>query len=131
MAVLESSVISATRTAASAALAASKLAPSARRVGFVGTGLIAAHVYDYLGVVGIEPERVLVTDHDRVRSARFAERIDGAEVVGGAEEVVRGTNLVVFATTAARVALVFASTCAAMARTSDSFAGPPRTCRHV
>src|SRR5690606_13414632 len=47
---LESSVISATRTAASAVLAAETLSGgrTARRVGVVGTGLIARHVWTFL-----------------------------------------------------------------------------------
>src|SRR5690606_21499127 len=47
---LESSVISATRTAASAVLAAETLSGgrAARRVGVVGTGLIARHVWKFL-----------------------------------------------------------------------------------
>ncbi|MDT7606549.1 MAG: hypothetical protein QOG96_1052, partial [Pseudonocardiales bacterium] len=48
---LESSIISATRTAASAALAADRLSvgrPRPTRVGFVGTGLIARYIHTFL-----------------------------------------------------------------------------------
>ncbi|MBB5960593.1 ornithine cyclodeaminase [Saccharothrix tamanrassetensis] len=97
---VEASVISATRTAASAALAARALAGSARRVGFVGAGLIAARIAEFLAAVGIPAERVLLHDHNPDRAARLAERVDRAEVARTAEEAVRESDLVVFATTA-------------------------------
>ena len=100
VACLEASVISATRTAASAALAARALAGSARRVGFIGTGLIAARIADFLAAVGVAADRVLLHDRDPDRAARLARRIERADVAGTAEQAVRESDLVVFATTA-------------------------------
>lgn len=97
---VEASVISATRTAASAALAAAALAGSARRVGFIGAGLIAAHIADFLGVVGIAADQVLLHDLDHARAARLAEAMGRGDVVDNAERVIRNSDLVVFATTA-------------------------------
>src|SRR5690242_13140888 len=60
-AILESSIISAARTAASAALAADWLNGHTRRaraLGIVGTGLIARYVYDFLIDTGWEIEDV-------------------------------------------------------------------------
>ena len=64
-AVLESSIISATRTAASAALGADRLSrgrtrPS--RVGFIGTGLIARYIHTFLAGTGWEFDEIGVHD---------------------------------------------------------------------
>src|SRR5437762_12355634 len=64
-AILESSIISAARTAASAVLAADWLGGRSRRaraVGIVGTGSIARYVYDFLGGTGWEVEQVRLYD---------------------------------------------------------------------
>src|SRR5262245_36336565 len=64
-AILEGSIISAVRTAASAALAAHWLGgPShrARSLGIMGTGLIARYVYDLLVDTGWEIEEVRLFD---------------------------------------------------------------------
>src|SRR5512133_4083248 len=56
-AVLESSIISATRTAASAALGADRLSRGRTRptrVGFIGTGLIARYIHTFLAGTGWE-----------------------------------------------------------------------------
>ncbi|MFE0461711.1 2,3-diaminopropionate biosynthesis protein SbnB [Kitasatospora sp. NPDC058965] len=73
-AVLESSVISATRTAASAVLGAEALvgARRARRVGLVGTGLIAGHVWKFLRDLGWEIDGLRLFDLDRAHAERFA-----------------------------------------------------------
>ncbi|KUJ66400.1 2,3-diaminopropionate biosynthesis protein SbnB, partial [Streptomyces albus subsp. albus] len=78
---LESSIISASRTAASAALAADRLSGSKRprRIGFVGTGLIARYVHHYLEQSGTSSR---ITVHD------------------SAEQLIRNSDLVVFATVA-------------------------------
>jgi ornithine cyclodeaminase/alanine dehydrogenase-like protein (mu-crystallin family) len=64
-AVLESSIISATRTAASAALAADRLTTGTERptrVGFVGTGLIARYIHAFLAGSGWTFDEVGVYD---------------------------------------------------------------------
>jgi N-[(2S)-2-amino-2-carboxyethyl]-L-glutamate dehydrogenase len=107
---LEASLISAARTAASAALAADRLGGGRgrpRRVGFSGAGLIARHVHAYLRGTGWSFDSVLVHDLSARRAAGFAEGLRergeraAVRVVGTAEELVRGSDLVVFATVAA------------------------------
>jgi ornithine cyclodeaminase len=107
VACLESSIISATRTAASAVLAATHLAGNrpVTRVGFVGTGVIAGYVQKYLMVRGWPQRSTLLYDGDTARATRFADRLGragrtGVRLCASAEEVVRGSDLVVFATTA-------------------------------
>lgn len=107
VACLESSLISATRTAASAVLTANRLA-SIRAwgsVGFVGTGLIAGYVQKYLMVVRWPQRATFVYDADDGRAARFAERLSRAglrdvRLCASADEVVRQSDLVSFCTTA-------------------------------
>jgi len=105
---LESSIISATRTAASAALAASVLGDARggrpRRVGFVGTGLIARYIHRYLVGTGWDFDEIGVFD----LSADSAAGFDGylgttgskATVHDSAESLIRSSDLVVFATVA-------------------------------
>src|SRR5437762_7252175 len=67
-AILESSIISAARTAASAALAADWLNGRSRRaraVGIVGTGFIARYVYDFLVDTGWEIDNIRLYDTSR------------------------------------------------------------------
>ena len=62
---LEASIISATRTAASAALAAdwlSRSRPRPTRVGFVGAGLIARYIHTFLAGTGWSFDEVGVHD---------------------------------------------------------------------
>src|ERR687889_2089276 len=64
-AVLESSIISATRTAASAALAADRLSqgrPRPTRVGFFGVGLIARYIHTFLTGTGWTFDEIGVFD---------------------------------------------------------------------
>lgn len=111
LACLESSIISATRTAASAALAADHLTrtrPRPARVGFVGTGLIARYVHTYLAATGWEFAEVGVHDLARESAAGFAGHLARTgtparvTVHDTAEALVRASDLVVFATVAAR-----------------------------
>src|SRR5438128_10060952 len=72
-AVLESSIISAARTAASAALAAYWLEGQSRRahsLGIVGTGSIARYVYDFLVDTGWEIEGCRLYDRWRVEAEK-------------------------------------------------------------
>ncbi|MFL6183205.1 MAG: 2,3-diaminopropionate biosynthesis protein SbnB, partial [Actinomycetes bacterium] len=110
-AVLESSIISATRTAASAALAADALTRTRgrpARLGFVGTGLIARYVRTFLAGTGWSFDEVGVHDLSPESAADFraylerAGTADRITVHATAEELIRSSNLVVFTTVAAR-----------------------------
>src|SRR5437764_12161964 len=73
-AILESSIISAARTAASAALAAYWLSGRSRRtpsLGIVGTGFIARYVYDFLVDTGWAITDVRLYDTSPVESENF------------------------------------------------------------
>lgn len=102
-AILEGSLISAERTAASAALAAKTFldgrAPEA--AGFIGTGLINRQVARFLGAALPGIGRLQVFDLDPERAAAFARDI-GGEVAASLEDVLRSCPLVSFATTAIR-----------------------------
>ncbi|ARP73355.1 2,3-diaminopropionate biosynthesis protein SbnB [Streptomyces pluripotens] len=106
---LESSIISAVRTAASAAVAARALGenrPVPHRVGYLGTGLIARYVHSYLSALGLPPQEYAVHDvsGDYARSfAGHLARNTGTSplVLDSAEELVRSCDLIVCATTAA------------------------------
>ncbi|MEU7582053.1 2,3-diaminopropionate biosynthesis protein SbnB [Streptomyces sp. NPDC041068] len=112
IACLESSIISAARTAASAALAADRLsrAPGRtrpRRVGFIGTGLIARHIHTYLAGSGWSFDEVGVHDLSAEYAGGFRTYLEGAGESGtitlhdSAEELIRSSDLVIFATVAA------------------------------
>lgn len=110
LACLESSIISAARTAASAALAARELSAHRgrpRRVGFVGTGLIARFIHSYLIGTGWEFDETGVYDLDRAHAEGFTgylerEGTPGAVTVhDSAEKLIRSSDLVVFATVSA------------------------------
>lgn len=106
---LESSIISAVRTAASAAVAARTLIanrPAPRRVGFIGTGLISRYIHTYLGTLGWEPEEIGVFDLDAGYAQAFADRLRPGPAGAvrrhdSVEELVRTSDVIVLATTAA------------------------------
>jgi 2,3-diaminopropionate biosynthesis protein SbnB len=107
---LESSIISAVRTAASAAAAADWLSrdrPRPTRVGFIGTGLIARYIHTYLAASGWEFESVGVHDLSASSSTGFCGYLSrsGAtgrvEVHDNPESLIRSCDLIVFATVAA------------------------------
>jgi ornithine cyclodeaminase len=107
-AVLEASIISATRTAASAVLGAEALlgGRTAGTVGFVGTGLIADHVRRFLRDLGWSIGEFRLFDTTPANAVRFAERL-ATDGPGGAVTVVddvsaafAGADLVVLATVA-------------------------------
>lgn len=107
---LESSIISAVRTAASAAVAARALVagrPAPRRVGYLGTGLIARYVHSYLSALGWTPEEFGVHDLSAEYAGGFADHLRGTaggaavRVHDSAEDLIRTSDVVVFATTAA------------------------------
>ncbi len=105
---LESSIISASRTAASAALAADRLSRGGRprRVGFIGAGLIARYIHRYLEATGWDFDELGVHDLSDEHAKAFAgylnDRPAKAPVVvhRSAKELIRHSDLVVFATVA-------------------------------
>jgi N-[(2S)-2-amino-2-carboxyethyl]-L-glutamate dehydrogenase len=106
VAVLESSLISATRTAGAAVLAAELLAGARRtgRIAFVGTGLIAEHVRRFLRDLGWQATGYRLADLDHAAATGFAKRLtdDGATdvVVTDAETAMSQSDLIVLATVA-------------------------------
>ena len=110
IACLESSIISAVRTAASAALAADRLAAgrgvAPTRIGFVGTGLIARYLHTFLMDTGWQIAATGVYDLDREHAQGFAGYLARTDGTGGitvhdsAESLIRDSDLVVFATVA-------------------------------
>ena len=106
-AVLESSIISAARTAASAALAAYWLEGQSRRahsLGIVGTGFIARYVYDFLVDTGWAIEEVRLYDRSPLESEKFRDSVCRLEqhrtvtVVPDVAQLVRACDLIVFTT---------------------------------
>lgn len=105
---LESSIISAARTAASAALAAGELhrdRPRPRTVTFFGSGLIARYIHTYLHGTGWDFDEITVYDHHREYANAFAGYLDGHGkakilIADSPESAVRASGLIVFATTA-------------------------------
>ncbi|MFR9752370.1 2,3-diaminopropionate biosynthesis protein SbnB [Nocardia sp. 004] len=109
IACLEGSVISATRTAASAALAAARLHDGGdrpRRITYFGTGLIARYIHSFLHGTGWRFQSIGTFDRSPEFAAEFARTL---EEHGEADEVIlhhspeaaiRDSDLIVFATTA-------------------------------
>lgn len=106
---LEASIISAARTAASAALAAAELngRRAARRFGIIGTGLIARNVYEFLSEVGWEIDEVALFDADPAEAERFRREVCRADrhrdvvVSADSNSLIRTSDVVLFATTSA------------------------------
>jgi len=112
---LESSIISATRTAASAAVAADWLCasrggrerPRPARVGFFGTGLIARYIHTFLAGTGWSFDEIGVHDLSAEHAAGFRGYLEQAgpgrvTVYEDAEQLIRSSDLVVFATVAGK-----------------------------
>jgi 2,3-diaminopropionate biosynthesis protein SbnB len=106
---LESSIISATRTAALAASAADWLSrdrPRPVRVGFFGTGLIARYIHTFLAGTGWSFDEIGVHDLSPASAAGFRGYLEQSGVTGAitvvdrAEQLIRSSDLVVFATVA-------------------------------
>lgn len=106
---LESSVISATRTASSAALAADRLSQGRTRplrVGFVGTGLIARYIHTHLRATGWEFEETGVHDLSADSAEGFRGYLERSWAPGRVtvhdkiEGLIRSSDLLVFATIA-------------------------------
>jgi N-[(2S)-2-amino-2-carboxyethyl]-L-glutamate dehydrogenase len=108
-AILESSIISAARTAASAALAAYWLSGQSRRahsLGIVGTGFIARYIYDFLVDTGWEIEEVRLYDKSPLESKKFRNTACRPElhrtvtVVPDMAQLLGASDLIVFTTVA-------------------------------
>ncbi|MFI2351741.1 2,3-diaminopropionate biosynthesis protein SbnB [Streptomyces sp. NPDC019443] len=106
---LESSIISATRTAASAALAAGHLTGNRQRptrIGFFGTGLIARYIHTFLTGTGWTFDEIGVHDLSPDSAAGFRDCLEQTGTAGqitvhdSPEELIRSSDLVVFATIA-------------------------------
>lgn len=110
-AILESSIISAARTAASAVLAAYWLNGRSRRarsLGIVGTGFIARYVYDFLIDTGWTIEEVRLFDVSPLESEKFKNTAIRLEqhrmvtVVPDVTQLVKACDLILFTTVAAK-----------------------------
>lgn len=105
-AVLEGSVISAKRTAASAALAAQCLVGDSRvaRIGMIGCGLINFEIARFLLAVFPTAETFVLFDQDEARAKQFAKKkvFNGiaVQIAKDVKAVLRNCPLVSFATTA-------------------------------
>jgi len=108
-AILESSIISAARTAASAALAAHWLSGQSHRahsLGIVGTGFIARYVYEFLVDTGWTIEEVRLHDRSPLESEKFRnttcrlEQHRTVTVVTDVAQLLRACDLILFTTVA-------------------------------
>jgi N-[(2S)-2-amino-2-carboxyethyl]-L-glutamate dehydrogenase len=106
---MEASIISATRTAASAAAAADWLSRGRRRparVGFFGTGLIARYIHTFLAGTGWSFDEIGVHDLSADSAAGFRGYLEQSGTAGRvtmhdtAEQLIRSSDMVVFATIA-------------------------------
>jgi ornithine cyclodeaminase len=108
---LESSIISATRTAASAALAADWLSRHRQRpthVGFVGTGLIARYIHTFLTATGWSFNEIGIHDLSTTSTTSFHNYLQQANTTNhitvhhNAEQLIRSSDLIIFATIASQ-----------------------------
>ena len=111
---LESSIISATRTAASAAVAADWLSasrdgrgrPRPARAGFIGTGLIARYIHTYLAGTGWTFDQIGVHDLSAASAAGFRGYLEQSGTTAqitvhqDTGPLIRSSDLVIFATIA-------------------------------
>jgi len=106
---MEASVISASRTAASAASAADWLSRGRSRptrVGFFGVGLIARYIHSYLAATGWSFDEIGVHDLSAASAGGFRSYLEQSgtsarvTVHDTAEQLIRSSDLVVFATIA-------------------------------
>jgi N-[(2S)-2-amino-2-carboxyethyl]-L-glutamate dehydrogenase len=111
LACLESSIISAPRTAASAALAAYVLSRGRERptrLGIIGTGLIARYIHGYLTDAGWSFAETGIHDISADHAAGFLDYLERSGAAGTitvhnrAEDLIRRSGSVVFATVASQ-----------------------------
>jgi 2,3-diaminopropionate biosynthesis protein SbnB len=107
LACLEASLISATRTAASAVLAAEHLCPQGREgtLAVIGTGVIARTTVDWLLLRNWKFHNVALHDLDRREAERFGnwlltEHNVLPEIRDRLDDALRGASLILFTTTA-------------------------------
>jgi ornithine cyclodeaminase len=106
VACIEASLISATRTAASAVLAAERISPAPFEgtLGVIGTGVIARTTVEWLLFRNWKFDRITLYDVDRREAARFARWLHDqhglpADIQDHLDDAVCGASLVLFATT--------------------------------
>jgi ornithine cyclodeaminase len=106
---MESSIISASRTAASAAAAADWLSRGRgrpRRIGFFGVGLIARYIHTYLNATDWSFDQIGVFDLSGESAQGFKGYLERSGTAArvtvheGPEQLIRSSDLVVFATIA-------------------------------
>ena len=105
---LESSIISATRTAALAVSAAGWLSRERRpaRIGFIGVGLIARYIHTFFAGTGWSFDEIGVHDLSADSAAGFRGYLEQSAAPGlvkvheSAQELIRASDLIVFATVA-------------------------------
>jgi N-[(2S)-2-amino-2-carboxyethyl]-L-glutamate dehydrogenase len=107
LACIEASLISATRTAASAALAAEHLSPApfAGTLSVIGTGLIARSTIEWLQFRNWKFQKINLFDVDRKEAEQFATWLRDQhglepELHSGPEAALRDASLILFTTTA-------------------------------
>ena len=107
LACIEASLISSTRTAASAALAAEHISPKpfAGTLGVVGTGIIARTTVEWLLFRNWQFSKIALYDVEPHEAERFSNWLRGehqlkAEIKTSFEEVIRNSSLILFTTTA-------------------------------
>ncbi len=108
VACLEASVISATRTAASAALAAEHLAPEPFKgtLGIIGTGIIARTTVEWLMFRNWKFDKVNLFDLDKNEAERFAQWLNSeygleVDIKDQLDDTLSSSSLIAFTTTAA------------------------------
>ncbi len=101
---LESSIISATRTAYSAVLAAEYMANMTKKVhklGFVGNGILAKTIYQAFLALDWQIDEVILYDLDHASSEKLMVAIDKpVKIVGSVDELIKSCDMSVLTTTA-------------------------------
>lgn len=118
-AILEGSIISATRTAASAALAAKNIyeGEDLTHVGIIGCGPINYHILKFLSVVWPNIKTIYLCDVDEKRANYFKNKclnelnIDKANVFHCSKDVIAHASLISIATTAGKPHIFDISSC--------------------
>ena len=116
-AVVEGSIISAKRTAASAALAASRLQKDATSVSLIGCGVINFEIARFLLASLTDLKRLIIFDIDKDRAHQFKRRCRDLSVevelteVNQASEALAASPLISFATTAVKPHIFDLSSC--------------------
>lgn len=117
-AIIEGSIISAKRTAASAALAAQHLLDGSRlkSVGLIGCGLIGFEIIGFMRTICPGLEKLLLFDldphHAEIFRRECGDVFASVEIAASSREVLAKSSLVVLATTAAKPHIADLSDCA-------------------